>query len=623
MQFPGRDAWRWLLAILLAYAAITVVFTWPAATQIDRAMIGGPRDGPMFLWNTWWTARALGRGENPLWTSHLFHPEGVSRVIDTHCLLPAVLAAPLQNWFGLIPAYNLIVLFTFVLSGIGTALLVKELVGNRSAAFVAGTLFAFGHIRVSTVMFFNLIQSQWMVLAVWATLRAVRRRSIGSAVLAGVFGAALLYSSYNLLILTILFLALLVIALLLASFLRHEPIVPRLVPLGVAALVALVLSVPLLVPIAKAVISSDEAYSLAKLDSSKSYHEAVPLVRYFVRGPLRGRVDGVSWPPRQASYLGTVGIGLGFAGILYGRRRRAMWFLLATSLLFFLLSLGPRLNLRGHSLDPSSALPLLLPFHYLSGWPVLEHIREAHRFALVGWLAWSALAGFGLAGILRHCRRRWPEWTWIPPAAAILLAMAAIVDFGQWPFPQLFRLPSPPSELEAVAADPRDCAVAQFPAGRFGDPAFSWYQTRHGKPLYLDGEIARTPDALRRRMADSPLRKELGRAFHAETVSEERVPALRKTLGEEVRRNRIGWVILSWADFSTLFRERRKVPPERMETLDRFIRTLLPVDEVIYFRDPGELKDWSVLKGERRHSESSLFAIYRLDFVGVDRTDSR
>lgn len=608
---PERAGWLWLLAITLSYGVFAVIITWPAAAEFDRVIIGASRDGPMFLWNIWWAPQALVRGENPFWTNHLFHPEGVSRVIDTHCVLPALLSAPLQKWLGLIPAYNLLILSTFVLSGIGAALLAFELSRDRSAAFVSGTLFAFGHIRLSMVMFFNLTQSHLMVLTIWAMWHAVRRRSKGSAVLAGVFAASLLYSSYILLVLTLLFLALFAIALLVRTGLRHEPLIPRLAPFALAAVVALAISAPLLLPLTKAVV--EEKVDFVKLESSQYYDEAAPLQRYFWRGPLHGKVDGVSWPIRQASYLGAVGLALGLLGIVYGARRPAAWFLLATSLGFFLLSLGPRLNIRGHFLDPTSALPLLLPFHYVSRWPLLEYIREAHRYALVGWLAWTALAGLGLAGVLGHCRNRWPQASYAPQAVAVLLALASVLDFAQWPFPMLHRLQPVPAELQEVAEDPRECAVLEYPAGRLGDPGFSWYQTRHGKPVYLDGELARIPPALRKRKTDSPLMHEFRRAFNAKAIPDAEIPALRQVLGQEVRTNRICWVMLSWADSHTLFK-RKKVPDARIETLDRFVREILPVEKVVYFRGLEALEEWRALDPRERRFDSSLFAIYRLDF---------
>jgi hypothetical protein len=49
---------------------------------------------------------------------------------------------------NLLLCYNLLFLSTFVLSGLGMYLLVREFTGNRWAAFLAGLLFAFVPIRI-------------------------------------------------------------------------------------------------------------------------------------------------------------------------------------------------------------------------------------------------------------------------------------------------------------------------------------------------------------------------------------------------------------------------------------------------------------------------------------------
>lgn len=58
-----------------------------------------------------------------LYTTHLFHPPGTSLALDTHRVLPALVSAPLQWLLGLVPAYNLMILLSYVRSGLATYLL--------------------------------------------------------------------------------------------------------------------------------------------------------------------------------------------------------------------------------------------------------------------------------------------------------------------------------------------------------------------------------------------------------------------------------------------------------------------------------------------------------------------
>ena len=67
--------------------------------------------------------------------------------------------------------YNLLFLSTFILSGLGTFLFVRELTGSRAAAFTAGLLFAFAPYRFPQSSHLQVLSSQWMPLALYAFRR--------------------------------------------------------------------------------------------------------------------------------------------------------------------------------------------------------------------------------------------------------------------------------------------------------------------------------------------------------------------------------------------------------------------------------------------------------------------
>ena len=67
--------------------------------------------------------------------------------------------------------YNLLFLSTFVLSGLGMYLLVRELTGNPLAAFVAGLLFAFAPYRLAQSSHLQVLSSQWMPFVLYGMRR--------------------------------------------------------------------------------------------------------------------------------------------------------------------------------------------------------------------------------------------------------------------------------------------------------------------------------------------------------------------------------------------------------------------------------------------------------------------
>jgi hypothetical protein len=67
--------------------------------------------------------------------------------------------------------YNLLFLSTFVLSGLGMYLFVRELTGHAAAAFVAGLVFAFVPYRLSQSSHLQVLSAQWMPFALYGFRR--------------------------------------------------------------------------------------------------------------------------------------------------------------------------------------------------------------------------------------------------------------------------------------------------------------------------------------------------------------------------------------------------------------------------------------------------------------------
>src|SRR4029453_13713612 len=101
--------------------------------------------------------------------ANIFYPERKTLAFTETLLLPGVVAAPL-HWVGRAPrlVHNLVLLFGFVVSGAGPALLVRSLTGNVAAAILAGIVFAFIPYRIDHLPHLQLQQTQGLPLALWA-----------------------------------------------------------------------------------------------------------------------------------------------------------------------------------------------------------------------------------------------------------------------------------------------------------------------------------------------------------------------------------------------------------------------------------------------------------------------
>ena len=161
----ARDA----AAATAAYAALTIVFTWPAAAGLARDVPSDFGDPLLNAWILAWDATHLGRG---WWNANIFHPHPLALAYSEHLLPQAIQILPVYALTkNPILCYNLLFLSTFVLSGLGMFLLARELTGHRAGAFVGGLAFAFAPYRIASLPHLQVLSSAWMPLALFGFRR--------------------------------------------------------------------------------------------------------------------------------------------------------------------------------------------------------------------------------------------------------------------------------------------------------------------------------------------------------------------------------------------------------------------------------------------------------------------
>ena len=146
MTRSSHAGWRHV-AVLAAYALLTILMTWPLVLNINSAIPGDGFDGWQNYWNLWWIKVALiDRISNPLITDLLYHPTGVGLYFHTLNPFNGLLTLPIQLTSGLIAAYNAVVFFSWVMGGYGVFLLTLWILtgkqkpqyqGSRASAAVA------------------------------------------------------------------------------------------------------------------------------------------------------------------------------------------------------------------------------------------------------------------------------------------------------------------------------------------------------------------------------------------------------------------------------------------------------------------------------------------------------
>lgn len=171
-----------------AYCVLALVATWPLVLGLGRDVPADLGDPVFVMWVLAWDCEqmlAILGGDfsrfSSFFDANIFHPAPLTLAYSEHFIPQAVQILPVWALTrNPILCYNLLFLSTFVLSGLGTYLFVRELTGNPRAAFVAGVLFAFAPYRFPQSSHLQVMSAQWMPFALYGFHRYFA--SFGSAV---------------------------------------------------------------------------------------------------------------------------------------------------------------------------------------------------------------------------------------------------------------------------------------------------------------------------------------------------------------------------------------------------------------------------------------------------------
>ena len=167
-------------AAALAYAALSLVLTWPLILGISSDVPGDLGDSLLNMWILAWGAEHVprlltgGMGWSEFWNANIFHPDPLALALSEHLFGQTLQILPVYWLTGnIILCYNLLFISTFALSGFGTYLLVRDLTGDKRAAFIAGLVYGFLPYRIASVPHLQVMSSQWMPFALYGLNRFV------------------------------------------------------------------------------------------------------------------------------------------------------------------------------------------------------------------------------------------------------------------------------------------------------------------------------------------------------------------------------------------------------------------------------------------------------------------
>jgi len=539
--------------IFLGYSLLSILMTYPMIfrlnyfpyTGIERIPPGG--DSYYYLWWMWWCKKAILGSHNLFWTNYIFYPQGASLYFNP-TLLYAIISIPFQGFFELATIYNILYLFSLVISGIGAYLLLKYLTKSRLASFIVGCIFAFAPFHFVHIGHLPVSSYQWLPFFVLFFIRMYKESSYKNALFAAVFWTISSYGDYNygaMLLVFILFFFVYQLwynrkTVLNSKFLKR---------FAVMSFLFFILMSPVAIPMVKlyfqGVIEVVRPIQSSISQSADFLSYFVPSFMHPVFGklvePFYRRVatfDGykISGYVELVTYIGFTVIFL----VIYALRRISfdkIRFWLFLTIIFFILSLGPALKFNGLVTFPAGGLrldkiaekvepnlnPIALgmlkkyigiPLPYLI-WhftPILNGAESASRLFVLVLLGVTVLSGYTCRDLLERLGKRRLFHIKLQVVLASLLISAVMFEFLSIPIPMVYT--PIPSFYKQISQDSADYCVIDVPLLSYFDkndpfyprgkkvPFYSidsglsqYYQTVHNKRI-LVGLLARWPEGL-------------------------------------------------------------------------------------------------------------------------------
>jgi F5/8 type C domain-containing protein len=481
----SRRAEAWLVVAI--FVAATIVWTWPLARHPASAYaihLADPNtlqraDMSLTTWMLAWSGHALRTSPLHLFDANIFHPLPKTLAFSESLVASALLVLPVDLAFGNpVLDHNVLVVATFVLGGVGTTLLLRELGCSLVPALAAGAVFVFNAFRWGTLTHVQVLSSQWMPWTLLALHRlfATGRRRTALAFAAGMTAVALSSVYY------LYFFGAAVGAVLVLAWALRGPAAPgsrRRAWLGLAAAAAVmgVVMVPYLQ--ARAMYTLERTWNQAGVFS-------LPALVFF-----GGLLDPAATPYAGKTVVGVGGLLLGLVGLAGRARpehggRRAVVLYLAVALVGVFITLGPTMKLYS-AWAPGAPGPWRLLSTLVPGWDAL---RVPARGATVALLGIAVLVGFGADALLRLARR--------PAARAVVtLVVLAVVLDEAWR-PAVYPIPvpwqgEPPAVDRWLATQPGTFAIVDLPLGTpDGDAQAMVLSAYHWKRL-VNGYSGFTP----------------------------------------------------------------------------------------------------------------------------------
>lgn len=479
-----RRAVRWFFIPALIYFVIFTIMTWPWMPHFFNYYFTDTGDGMQNVWNVWWIHKSVVELHQLPWSTTFLHaPFGVTLIGQTLNPFNGFVALLMLPFIPLNQAYNIMVIFSFVMAGVTAFWLCYYFSKSYVASLIGGMVFTFSSYHFAHAEgHMQLISLEWIPLFILFWWMFVKRPSYKLAVGVAVSLMLVLFCDYY------YFLYSLMTAGGIVLYLWYRKELPDLKswktwkPIVVLGGLCLVLVAPL--PLAL-------LYSNSTTEFSGSHPAGL-----FSTDLLTPFINGGFWRFYHWTYgywkfvYGNVFETSIYAGVcviivllisLFKRKilNRDVAFWQWMIVVFGIFSMGPHLLFHGktfYSIDlPYAVLERIVPGMKLSGMPI--------RMMVMVTLSSAVIVAMVLAKVKLN---GWKGWT-------ILAVFVIVFMFEMWPRPLPLSPASYPNYVHVLQKLPATGSVLDEAAT--SEPLQLYGQTLHEKPMPF-GYISRKPKEL-------------------------------------------------------------------------------------------------------------------------------
>ena len=480
------------LWVLLSFIGAAVLVTWPLVLRLtDGIPYGG--DAHQFIWNGWWFAKASSDPSLSLWwTEYQYAPNGQTLALHDLSPLNAFAQAHLRNPIGDFGAYNVLILFHYVLAAWGSYILAYYLTGNRPASVVAGVIYGFSVHHGMHLSQLSTISNGWIPIAVYYLIKYTRDAGWRDGILSLLTILAAACSHwYSLVFTALIFFGFMLIGQ--AGLKDHLGGIKRWMrAISVWIIAGLILG-PLLIAawIAKGSVEIDWLVEMGRMYVLDPAWLVFPPPNNPVLGELSAgfaeRFEQIpGYTTECIASIGLIAAALGIASWFHKKPTTRAWCWLG--LILFLLALGPKLTILGRT------LPIPGPFLIWENIPGLNLVRVPARFVGPFTLVLAMCAATLLAAHADSFKSGLKRFAvlWILPALIVFetLVIPIPMSGSELHHPALERLPEIYTEATGNTQPPDLLINYPLIPPR---AQFNYQQTIHEIPT-VNGALSNPPD---------------------------------------------------------------------------------------------------------------------------------